>query len=188
MKANRKTMLIAAFAVAVIALAGVGYATAGIIFTGKTTSSSQNLENNNIVLKISETGAYTTNGITLKAYYNTNTSYSASEYQTTYKFNTSDTITYTLTADKTGTATASYALTFTYTDFTIDGATYKWQLNGVDLTKNVTTGTATVSGGTFTVGNDNTLTLVITSTDADCTPGTITVPAITFTLSATTTA
>ena len=79
MKMNRKTMLIAAFAVAVVALAGVGYA-ASVAFFGKTTTSTESLNAGYVNVSLTEYGAQT-----FPLYYNSINSGSAEQTSFTYE-------------------------------------------------------------------------------------------------------
>ena len=185
MKANRKTMLGVALAVAVIALAGIGYATLGG-YTAKVTSDDNAGATKYITIKLAEdttddakcisgTSVYT--GQTVVVEYNTVTtddthiSYEMKDATVTMNFKIA-------VEGTTNTANDKYTITFTtLPNVTVKGGEAKWYWSG-DASE-ITTGSAFTEKKISDL-NGTTLSLKITKGEAvtEAPNGTITIGTI----------
>ena len=162
MKAKRKTMLVAALAVAVIALAGLGYA-AGYTATTKTTGNKEVPEYAIISLDDdNNSGTATTiyDGKQIKLEYNTKTSSAGTQYQLK-----EETTTFTIYIDATAVNATSNNYTLTITGLSVPnivGATAAWSVSGGSAISE----TSTTITGDIDVIKAAYLTLTITRTSA----------------------
>ena len=185
MKANRKTMLGVAFAVAVIALAGIGYA---VGYTAYTSTTNNKEVPEYVVIKLdddnnSETAAasavYT--GQTIKIEYNTKTDSTGTKYQMKEE---SMTFTIYIDASAVNATVDNYSLGITgLTQPTIAGATAVWSTSAGPVVAPATTATIT---GNIAAIDAAYLTLTITrDTSVDAQGWTSTQPAAQVTLGGT---
>ncbi len=182
MKAKRKTMLGVAFAVAVIALAGVGYAAVTYNATTETAAITGS-SNAYAVINVTSDSPYTSHAITEKIDYDTKR-VATGESGVQYKLHSEEITILTFTVTETNITSGSIKATITGDSITevpsvLGASTVAWKLNDQNLTANMS----------ITANTTYTLKLVLTSTDTyiapespATTPGSISISALTITV------
>ena len=184
---RNKVAITAALAIALIALAGVGYAAATHQFNGTTASVEQTVDVDYVVVKLNEE-AYTTGtdvaSPVAHIWWNTSTAYD-SEYTTTYTFADADSIDYVVTITDTLETGQTKKISATLASLpTTDGFKLQCAHGGgtaADVTSTTLFNNITLNSGTYTftlsfVGDGTTTTAPLTS---------YTIPVITVTVDAT---